>query len=599
MNLKAADFKTVLVVDDTPSNLQVLFAYLENAGFTVLLAQNGKRALKIINSLTDEGGYPQVLLSQDEKRMTPDLILLDILMPDINGFEICRQLKSQKFTREIPIIFLTALSETTHKIEGFAVGGVDYITKPIDRQEVIARIKTHLTLRDVRQHLLDRNQELQAEICSRQQVETKLQQALGSEASIRRITERIRDSLNEQQVLETITHELIRVLALNGCQIEFYNKDRECTLSAVRAEPQQSQNRQGSIIVNEQGRIINSTEGIFRQIADFDRIYRQLVQKISLQFVTQITQKDSANEQRTCLVCPIFDNQEPINIMGSLWLFRPPEEIFNPWEIKLVEQIANQCAIAIRQARLYQTSQIQVKELAKLNRLKDDFLKTISHELRSPMSRIQLAVQTLEKLLLTEYPQPRSAVFQRVLTIFRQSCNRQNQLIDDLLTLCHLDAQAETLVMDWIDLQTWIPEIIKPFQERAETQQQQLMIEIASDLPSWKGDPFILERIVQELINNACKYTPAQETILIKATATEKTINLSIRNSGIEIPPEEQKRIFERFYRVPNNDPWQHGGTGLGLYLVKRLLELIQGTITVESRPDVTLFLIELPRVFQ
>jgi signal transduction histidine kinase/DNA-binding response OmpR family regulator len=560
MSRKAAVANTILVVDDTPSNLQVLFAYLEYAGFTVLLAQNGQRALQIINFLL------------------PDLILLDILMPDINGLEVCRQLKNQVATQEIPIIFLTALSATNHKIQGFAVGGVDYITKPINRQEVIARIKTHLALRHTRQNLLTRNQELQREIKSRQQIEIKLKQALNSEASIRLITERIRDSLDEKQVLQTITQELVTVLNLHGCQIEFYNSDRT-----------------SSIIVNEQGKTFNSTESLIKQVADYFQIYRQLLANISLQFTTHIPQLESIDSQFTCLVCPIFDNQEPISLMGNLWLLRSPGEVFYPWEIKLVEQIANQCAIAIRQARLYQQSQAQVAELARLNRLKDDFLKTISHELRSPMSSIQLAVQTLEKLLVSEEPKPQSAIFQRVLKIFRQSCNKQNQLVNDLLTLCYLDAQAETIVTDWIDLSTWIPEIILFFQERINNQQQKMIVEIPNNVPQVKSDPFILERILQELINNACKYTPARETISLKVIATENKIILSLQNSGIEIPSEEQKLIFERFYRIPNNDPWQYGGTGLGLYLVKKLLELIQGKISVNSQQKLTTFSIELP----
>ena len=653
MSHKVNTSNTVLIVDDTPSNLQVLFTYLENAGFSVLLAQSGKRALKIVNSLTkahsqaphysfsntqgvllqegkranyapsrsnetfslfsteekkhqfleiERSAYeiPPALLPEQERDLAwtkqnksqtvPDLILLDVLMPDIDGFEICRQLKSRKDTREIPVIFLTALSETNHKIKGFAVGGVDYITKPIARQEVIARITTHLALRNMRQHLLDRNQELQTEISRRRQIDIELQQALNSKATIERITERIRDSLDEKQVLTIVTQELVQMLGLDRCQIEFYdrnNRDTTTSYSEVR----------NLSTINEGGEI-RAVDSFIEQFANSKYLHRQLAQKISLQFVTPIAYKALANKPLTCLVCPIFDNREPINIMGNLWLCRPPEKFFNIREIKLVEQIANQCAIAIRQARLYQASQLQVAELARLNHLKNDFLKTISHELRSPMSRIQLAVQTLEKLLATE-SQSQSAIFQRVLTIFRQSCSQQNQLVDNLLTLCHLDARAETIAMDWIDLPTWIPQVVRPFEEQAENQKQQLIVEIDSNIAPLYSDSSTLARIVRELIDNACKYTPAEKAIYIIVTGTEDTINLSIHNSGTEIPAEERERIFERFYRIPNNDPWQHGGTGLGLHLVKKLLELIHGQISLESAAEVTKFTIELPRLFR
>ncbi|MEM7592886.1 MAG: histidine kinase dimerization/phospho-acceptor domain-containing protein [Cyanobacteria bacterium P01_A01_bin.83] len=102
-----------------------------------------------------------------------------------------------------------------------------------------------------------------------------------------------------------------------------------------------------------------------------------------------------------------------------------------------MQQIANQCAIAIRQARLYEAANQQVEELAKLNQLKDDFLKTISHELKAPMSSIQLAVQTVESFLANKKSPRNSRIFQRVIEIFKESCDRQKQLVDDFLTLCY------------------------------------------------------------------------------------------------------------------------------------------------------------------
>ena len=132
----------ILVVDDTPENLGVLFNYLDRRGFTVLLVQNGENALK------------QAVHTQ------PDLILLDVMMPDLNGFDVCQRLKARATTRDIPVIFMTALSETVNKVKGFEVGGVDYITKPIYCEEVEARIKTHLMLRKLQQDLQQKNMAL-------------------------------------------------------------------------------------------------------------------------------------------------------------------------------------------------------------------------------------------------------------------------------------------------------------------------------------------------------------------------------------------------------------------------------------------------------
>ena len=132
MNNPTADDNqaTLLIVDDTPTNLKVLFTYLQTLNFKLRVAQDGEDALE------------QVLYAQ------PDLILLDVMMPNIDGFETCRRLKDNPDTRDIPVIFMTALTDTVDKVKGFALGAVDYITKPIQQEEVLSRIKTHLMLRE-------------------------------------------------------------------------------------------------------------------------------------------------------------------------------------------------------------------------------------------------------------------------------------------------------------------------------------------------------------------------------------------------------------------------------------------------------------------
>lgn len=127
--------KTILLVDDTPNNLQLIFKYLKDSGYKVLVAQSGKIAI------------------ETAKLILPDLILLDIMMSELNGFETCRHLKTNIYTKDIPIIFMTALSETNTKVEGFKLGAVDYVTKPIDREELLARICTHLTLQNLNYRL--------------------------------------------------------------------------------------------------------------------------------------------------------------------------------------------------------------------------------------------------------------------------------------------------------------------------------------------------------------------------------------------------------------------------------------------------------------
>ncbi|MBW4586408.1 hybrid sensor histidine kinase/response regulator [Aetokthonos hydrillicola Thurmond2011] len=125
----------VLIVDDMPTNLDVICEALQDAGLEVAIATSGERALQQI------------------EREIPDLVLLDITMPGIDGFETCRRLKANPFTRDIPIIFMTALSDMENKVKALNLGAVDYVTKPFQEQEVLGRVKTHLQLRRFTQKL--------------------------------------------------------------------------------------------------------------------------------------------------------------------------------------------------------------------------------------------------------------------------------------------------------------------------------------------------------------------------------------------------------------------------------------------------------------
>jgi signal transduction histidine kinase len=131
--------ETILIVDDTPANLGVLVETLGVAGYQLMVAEDGEEALA------------QTL------KMQPDLILLDVMMPGIDGFETCRQLKARPETRDIPVLFMTALNETADKVRAFAAGAVDYIAKPIEHEEALARIRTHLAIRRLQRELEEQN----------------------------------------------------------------------------------------------------------------------------------------------------------------------------------------------------------------------------------------------------------------------------------------------------------------------------------------------------------------------------------------------------------------------------------------------------------
>ncbi len=151
---------SILIVDDVPANVGVLLDFLDGAGYEVLVAESG------------EGALSQLAYAR------PDIILLDVTMPGMDGYETCRRLKADERWRDTPVFFLTALSDPVDKVRGFAVGAVDYITKPLHPEEVLARVQAHLQIRALRRELEEQNALLQKAIALRLEAEGQLQQSL-------------------------------------------------------------------------------------------------------------------------------------------------------------------------------------------------------------------------------------------------------------------------------------------------------------------------------------------------------------------------------------------------------------------------------------
>ncbi len=423
---------SILVVDDHPENLRTLSLILQAEGYKVRKASSGAMALETVQVLP------------------PDLILLDIRMPQIDGFEVCTLLKRLPHTCQIPIVFISASDDVNDKVQAFEIGGVDYITKPFKSREVLARIQHQLTIQRQRQELAT--------------------------------------------------------------------------------------------------------------------LYQQM-QHLNLHLEQQV-------QERT---------QELQSALGKL---------------------------------------------QQLNQLKDDFLSTISHELRTPIANISAVLQLLmavsqngetffQKLSDVEAVSSPGSKIAQYLNILKYECDRELDLVQDLLDLQYLGAGVQPLDATVINLYEWIPHVLEVFETPTRNQQQTLTTDLSANLPLLETDPSSLSRILSELLRNACKYTPIGGTITVVARAeaddnevpddtaahvppttahqSNPTIVISVANSGVAIPPEELPRVFDKFYRIPSSDPYKYAGTGLGLALVKKQVEYLQGTITVTSNNNLTCFTVKLP----
>lgn len=213
-----AQTHTILLIDDNPANLSVAVDYLADHGFQIMVARDGETGLQ---------------LARQEQ---PDLILLDVRLPGIDGFEVCRRLKADERTQEIPVIFMTVITKAEDKVRGFAAGGVDYITKPFQHEEVLARVTTHLRLRELTRRLEEANGNLERRVEKRTAALTQANQELQAE-----IAERIRveEALKRERTLIANIMEASPVgitMANRKGQVTFANSQAERVLGLVKDE---------------------------------------------------------------------------------------------------------------------------------------------------------------------------------------------------------------------------------------------------------------------------------------------------------------------------------------------------------------------------
>ena len=166
MNENDTTKASILVVDDAPINLRLLTEVLTRRGYTVRSAENGTLALST---------------AQAEP---PDLILLDLRMEGLDGYAVCEQLKANERTRDVPVIVISAMDEPEDKIKAFSLGAVDYVTRPFRAGEILARVETHLTLRNLHRQLQERNAQLEREVAKRAQAENQIRQYADEQAAL-------------------------------------------------------------------------------------------------------------------------------------------------------------------------------------------------------------------------------------------------------------------------------------------------------------------------------------------------------------------------------------------------------------------------------
>ncbi len=477
----------VLIVDDDPINLQVLSNFLALHCYTVSQASNGAEALAAI-----EGG------------LQPDIILLDVMMPKITGYEVTQRLREQFDATELPIVLLTAKTQLPDLTIGFDLGANDYLTKPIAKEELLSRLKTHLKLRRLQAEnlniLQEYSQQLESQVAERTQ---ELQQAL--------------------EHLQTTQDELIQ----------------STQMAAI-----------GQLVAGVAHEVNNPLGAIRASIDNIDRFLDSYFTRDS-EAKTYYTLSAQSQEQ-------VFSLLEQPETLGDLSARERRQ--FKRQLVRQLEEAGIEGADAIADTIADMGIDISIEQLRPILDSPDrsailDAIDRISNAKRSTQTIIE-ATDRAAKVIFALKTYAR---------VDRSSKLQPSNIVDDLETVLTL--------------------------YQSQCKQGVAIVRNYESIPEIWCYPSELNQVWMNLIYNALQAMQNQGTLTINMRVNDSTIGIAITDTGIGIPPEIQAKIFEPFFTTkPVGE-----GSGLGLDIVRKILQKHHGAIEFTSVPGCTVFEVSLP----
>ncbi len=483
------DKPVILIVDDQPQNIELLEAHLAPQGYEIVMAANGVEAL--------------AKLSSDPI----DLILLDVMMPGIDGFEVTRRVRQDNTHRLLPIILVTALRETEDRVKGIEAGCDDFISKPVDKSELLARVRSLLKVKAYNDLMNNYRKELEAEVTRRtEELNSALERMkLASLETIYRLS-----VASEFKDVDTCAH-IKRMSSYAAAGVPGMGPDQRTFETIFHEAP-----------THDSGKI-----GI-PEAALPKRAGPDLVQRIILLAIEGITERMEAEDGMQ----KAHEQLKRLNI-----------------------------------------------ELKHSSRVKSEFLANMSHELRTPLN----SIIGFSEVLCDQTFGPLNEKQKKYVNNVLASGKHLLSLINQILDTAQIESGKMALTLSNISMKSLLKGMAVQVENLASKKKLQMVFEIPEDLPDINADELKVNEILYNLLSNAIKYTPEGSKIGMRARKADSAIEIVVWDTGVGIAPENIGKIFEEFFRTDTPYSSVTEGTGLGLPLARKLVEMHGGKLTVES----------------
>ncbi len=516
---EAPEKVNILVVDDLPEKHVVFRTILDELGQNIVSARSGQEALKCI------------------LEMEFAVILLDVNMPDIDGLETASLIRQYKKSAQTPIVFITAYVDELQARRGYALGAVDYIPSPVVPEVLRSKVRVFV-------ELFRMNRQLQKQAVQRE--------ALARSEAARNAAE---DAIHRADFLAEASRMLSRSL----------NMDE--TIAAVLNLSVPMLGDRAVLGIPDKDGGVRRLEMHPAPRADDPEVFTPQLRGAADQVVrSRQFQLARLPEDRAAAICPLMAGDE---IRGALALLAPAAA-FDSGRVALVREFASRAAIAMENARLYSAVQ-------EADRRKNEFLAMLAHELRNPLAPIRNAVHILAS---AESLPPKLGWARDV--IGRQA-DHMARLIDDLLDVSRIVQGKVAVKPERLQLATLIERSVEASAPRLGAREQVLDIVLPKEPVELEGDPVRLSQVLSNLINNACKFSPPKSRIRLEAGLHGEELQLSVKDEGAGIAPEFLPHMFELFAQADQSLDRSQGGLGIGLTLVKHLVELHGGRVWAAS----------------